>query len=703
MSQEKSQVSKSSPEPSNSNQHPSTHPGSSLQERRIQSTNKGSKREETIIDEIFELSPEQMLPAASKPEKNFLTSLLPSEDKKSLNSSASKKKKKRGLRPRALSQPVPQNPQVQVQVHDTDTAKRLLFFDTAVQNAETVHLATHSSIDPQDTAVDHQLDPNLLETLREHQRSGGQKSYFDAPSTPAPILEPSIDPEATKALRTAPQNSTHEPPPVEASIRRNSKRSIALRPSNLKDRRHKSVGNTMTLQPVDSESSPTQKVAHSSTQSTTQIVHMRQHNQSVLERFQEQSNFAYVHFSPNGRMGLPLQEHKEEDIQFVFPKSDKERLASMSVPIGWTQDDRGQLCESHLVLAKALQSAPIWSRAIAELKPAPDKTVRFQKWLRADPEDLAQLTDAQKTQLYFLLDAEAFMRFFRGEEQAPLWGLEDHCSSIQKTSDSIHEEDALSLTDDDIVHTNPKHVRVQQTHDTQTPPFSPTTDSKGAKSDFSVRNSEVAHEFLDLFQSTASTSTETEADAPPGVPSLPSKTPEKQKPYTPDTTSGLPRPLKRDDTGMRRVHIESAPLEPNDLRLHIKIPRRFLGKWFQGTEETLSVYGEKKELKLPTLGLSIRFSFAQTESGKVFPQVILMRSANIRDIPYAHHGIELFANRNPETSIGWDHNQTLERGHVAQFELSPTDQIRGILFAHIHHPKSQNIIDSLHLSWSIEE
>jgi hypothetical protein len=234
--------------------------------------------------------------------------------------------------------------------------------------------------------------------------------------------------------------------------------------------------------------------------------------------------------------------------------------------------------------------------------------------------------------------------------------------------------------------------------------------------DSGPRNSELAANLLELFEGVPESSPAPEASAPGGelepsfvpMPHTLAGPREKQSPPTPATPGFvIPPPsaktVNRDETAMRRIRMDTAHLDPNALRLHIKIPRRFLGKWFQGTEEVLSIYGHQRETKLGSLGLAIQFSFSQSGQGKVYPQVVVTRSTNIRDIPYAHHSIEIRANRNAEAEQGWDHIQLLERGHVAQVDLSATDQVRGIMYIHVLHPKTGNLLDSIHLSWSVKE
>jgi hypothetical protein len=166
----------------------------------------------------------------------------------------------------------------------------------------------------------------------------------------------------------------------------------------------------------------------------------------------------------------------------------------------------------------------------------------------------------------------------------------------------------------------------------------------------------------------------------------------------------LPLPeLPVENTAMRRVSVRPASLNPEQLILHIKLPGLFHGNGFAEEEHQLTITDPPTSYKVESLGVSLQFGFSKTQQGKVFPQITAKRSINVRGVRFADHDMMLLANKNPKAKDGYDQVQELLRGHAASVDLSPTDQIRGILLLTVRPPESKGTIGQIHCSWSLSD
>jgi len=349
-----------------------------------------------------------------------------------------------GGAPAGLEAPLPNSDaQVDVLEQHTETAKKLLTYDTAID--------PNPMLDPpplpgeaDDTAVDVRMDADFLAELQALKaRSQAATEASAAPSseqldTPAtiwtsdfgsspelPRLRPASrgassqtydegveplpqtaedGPEHTLARGRppAPKRDTEETPSLASQVPPpRDDTPVPLRPDGAQDA---PSGFTMDAKPPPTPPTPTM-----TTPEQERVIEHALRNRQTLEAFCEQSQSVYMHFDQAGRLSLADLETSASDQLFAFPTFDKERLLSMSVPIGFVKDDMGALCESHLVLAKARKANPIWSRAIAELQATSSKSLQFKKWLVATPDDLAHLNEIQRLQLLEPLPADLTM------------------------------------------------------------------------------------------------------------------------------------------------------------------------------------------------------------------------------------------------------------------------------------------------------
>lgn len=157
-----------------------------------------------------------------------------------------------------------------------------------------------------------------------------------------------------------------------------------------------------------------------------------------------------------------------------------------------------------------------------------------------------------------------------------------------------------------------------------------------------------------------------------------------------------------DETHYRSIQIETLPLNPRGLRLHVCVSKKFSAQPFQSPEATLQIFSQPQSHRYPELGVEIEFSYSVGTQGKVYPQVIVKRTANIRNVPFAEHSMKILANKNETLEQGYDQVQELPRGHMAKVDLSATDQVRGIMLLIVKEPNG-NLAGSLKATWFTEE
>lgn len=173
-----------------------------------------------------------------------------------------------------------------------------------------------------------------------------------------------------------------------------------------------------------------------------------------------------------------------------------------------------------------------------------------------------------------------------------------------------------------------------------------------------------------------------------------------------DTTQKDATPLRQeaehsDSTGVRKARFSPIPLDPDRLRLVVESPKALLSGWFARGTKVLTTFGPRALCEFPALGLRLRFSYAQGQH-KVFPRVYLERSHNVRGVTFAHHQIEVFANRNPAYAQGYEHAYSLQRGHQLMLDLS-ADQAKGTAHITIREEDSDVALATIALSWFLSE
>lgn len=162
------------------------------------------------------------------------------------------------------------------------------------------------------------------------------------------------------------------------------------------------------------------------------------------------------------------------------------------------------------------------------------------------------------------------------------------------------------------------------------------------------------------------------------------------------------RPFKRDETAIRRIQLDTLPLDPKALQLHLNPSSGLSGAGLSSEEHTLTIF-EASEYRYSMLGVTILFSYSQSEEGKVYPRVTVKRTANVRKVSFAAYEMEICANRNETVPSGYDHIQKLPRGHIAVVDLSPTDQLRGVMMLNVRRPSSDQLVGFIEASWSFVE
>lgn len=695
----------------------------SLKERRAAANKRHQARfQETVVEEIIDLDDpldileeDEQLEQDPDPTTEQLfeeTQRLPSQSLQSIMEFAAET-----------------GAEVDLQMYDTETAQKMLYIDGLPEPEMPLTTSPH-----EDTALDLRLERSFIEQMRRTHQAG------QAGTTKNRFLD---DPAPETLEQPAQEEGMLKIPSLAATLKDDSREST-------EKARHQAQ---QPLVPLDDEDPNTEEIIllteenealdeeepteapqvthpkdtrlHVDDQEKASLLNTIQHNRSVLRAFHEQAKVGYLWFAQEGMLFDPdTHTSQQADDNVAYPKFDGGHLSSLSVPIRLETQSDGMPCESHLVLSKvrgALTDGPLWSRAIAELQATSHKTVMFRKWLSATQEDLDALSDKQLTQLHLLLDVSQVERLVHEGMRPQRPSLS---RQVTKPDRSQEEGELLELSDNDIIHTNHKEPipipepKAQSTRALPETLKQPKQETKKPTTFPRRRKTKLPSKIMHPSRLPSQESTESEGTTGPSISLMEPMTPQYQpQPHTLARHPGgitnphqeipsepvVPKGMDENDTGVRRIRLETAPLDPTLLRLHVHVPRKLAGKWFQGTQETLSIFGRQRELRLPQLGLNIQFTYSQTPLGKVFPQVVITRSTNIRDITFAQHPMEVFANLTGDTPETWRQQELLDRGHRIQVDLSATDQERGIMELRVQHPRSGQRQGTIHINWSVKD